>query len=101
MEMKDKLVLLLKNIDVELPITTAEYLIAGGVTMPEWISVNDRLPDEGLYLIVRNGKVGVALRQMFLFFGMIWNNDMTGGFSIISDEEVTHWMPLPQTPKGE
>lgn len=66
--------------------------------MNEWISTNDKMPEyEGLYLIVRDGEVECAYRQNFLI-NVIWNNDFTGGFSIIPDKEVTHWMPLPQPP---
>lgn len=65
-----------------------------------WISVEDRLPDEpGLYLIVCEGKVKAAYRQANLIFGVYWNNDMHGGFSIIPESKVTHWMPLPEAPK--
>ena len=64
----------------------------------EWIKTKDKMPEyEDIYLIVRNGEVGCACRQNFLI-DVIWNNDFTGGFSIIPDEEVTHWMPLPQPP---
>ena len=80
----------------------ADHLIANGVTVQEWISVKDRLPEEhGWYLIVVNGKVEAARREPFLMFGEIWNNDATGGYSIIPEKEVTHWMPMPQPPKGE
>lgn len=71
------------------------------INPPEWISVDDRMPEKvGLYLICRNGKVECAYRQNFLGFSAIWNNDLTGGYSIIPDKEVTHWMPLPEAPKG-
>ena len=67
--------------------------------MLEWISVDDKMPKKrGLYLIVRDGKVECAYRQYFLSLYVVWNNDLTGGFSIIPDKEVTHWMPLPEPP---
>ncbi len=73
--------------------------------MAEWISVKDRLPEEyGLYLICTNGKVECAYRENLIFFtcnNYIWNCDLTGGLCVIPDEEVTHWMPLPEPPKGE
>lgn len=65
----------------------------------EWISTSERMPEyEGLYLIYAYNKVMCAYRQVF-FFSEVWNNDLTGGFSIIKDEDVTHWMPLPEPPK--
>lgn len=84
----------------------------------EWISVNERLPE-------KNGKVLVFIPQrerclqngMYLgelktvkaddgsgnFFGIprkecewtVW------GFSYFEHPIVTHWMPLPELPKGE
>ena len=76
-----------------------DHLIANGVTVQEWISVKDRLPEEyGWYLVVTNGEVLAAKRDPFLFRD-IWNCDGTGGFAIIKDDEVTHWMPMPPAPK--
>ena len=67
----------------------------------EWIKTSEKMPEqEGLYLIFAYDKVMCASRELFLF-SVIWNNDLTGGFSIIKDEDVTHWMPLPEPPKGE
>ena len=64
----------------------AENLIAHGVTVQEWISVEDRLPET---------------EDVFL----CWSKDLSDMmFCYTSDFkqlEVTHWMPLPQPPKGE
>lgn len=107
MNVKEKLVELLTEFygcdpmyyDVD-ALAIAQHLVAHGVTAQEWISVTDRLPDDyGLYLIVCGGKVQCAYREGFLF-SEIWNDDLTGGFSIIPDSKVTHWMPLPEPPKG-
>lgn len=54
----------------------------GGVTM-EWISVNDRLPEEGQKIIA----VGDVERNLK-------NYDEKLFF-------ITYWMPLPEPPKGE
>lgn len=54
----------------------------------EWISVNDRLPEKnGRYLVTC---VGIDIPQIRLYEGT-WD----------SLAEVTHWMPLPELPKGE
>lgn len=63
----------------------------------DWISVKDRLPEkEGRYLCVKQiGKSGAVYVQ-------VMNGD-SYGFSLehIYHDDVTHWMPLPQPPKGE
>lgn len=64
----------------------ADYLIAHGVTVKQWISVKDRLPDT---------------EDVFL----CWSKDLADMmFCYTSDfqqMEVTHWMPLPPEPKEE
>ena len=64
----------------------------------KWISVKDRLPEEDGYYIcnVRS----FAFRGSFYQAMLKYDN---GGFiegSIYTDD-VTHWMPLPEPPKGE
>ena len=52
MDVREKLVHLLKDI---MPLFTFEeqvdHLIANGVTVQEWISVEDRLPEAGGYVV--------------------------------------------------
>jgi hypothetical protein len=72
----------------------ADYLIANGVTVQEWISVKDRLPDEdGWYLTYRGEYGGICIVHYKVL--------KTKGKWMCKWEEVTHWMPLPQPPKGE
>ena len=74
----------------------ADHLIANGVTVQEWVSVKDGLP--------KNGKEGVliALRWGEVDIGWCedgrWDSEFVNEYE---DGEVTHWMPLPQPPKGE
>ena len=74
----------------------ADYLISNGVTVQEWISVKDGLP--------KNGKEGVliALRWGEVDIGWCedgrWDSEFVNEYE---DGEVTHWMPIPQPPKGE
>ena len=65
----------------------ADHLIANGVTVQEWISVDDRLPDVGKNVLVYSEFDGVSV-------------DYHGGDSF-GYALVTHWMPLPLPPKGE
>ena len=75
----------------------ADHLIANGVTVQEWISVKDRLPEYGRYLC--NVK-SMAFRGAFYQAILKYEN---GGFieDGIYTDFVTHWMPLPEPPKGE
>ena len=74
----------------------ADHLTANGVTVQEWISVDDKLPE--------NGKEGVliALRWGEIDIGGCedgrWRSEFVNEYE---DGEVTNWMPLPQPPKGE
>ena len=92
----------------------ADGLIAHGVTVQEWISVNDRLPeDSGYYLVVYRDKYNESISIDFDMYvkcniGEWWESefacDITKQFlraAKLQEQEVTHWMPLPQPPKGE
>ena len=62
-----------------------------GVTVQEWISVNDRLPEQGeeAICIAADGDM------------MIGKYTAWGWMFPCYFEDLTHWMPLPQPPKGE
>ena len=107
-----------KQYDKNLVITarnTADHLIANGVTVNEWISVKDRLPDkDGHYLVHKDlwGDRYVATvwfakdgRKVSRYdFENRWKNvwyDYDSEYGNVILDNVTHWMPLPQPPKGE
>ena len=75
----------------------ADYLISNGVTVQEWISVNDRLPEENGRYLTASKRWGDKIVVFDLWFD--------GGFWYIDEEgdvfyfEVTHWMLLPEPPK--
>ena len=84
----------------------ADYLTANGVTVQEWISVKDRLPQEK----------GEICKNVILFMddGLVtvgWLNEDRGSAYMLDTRNdfiskvpmlrCTHWMPLPQPPKGE
>ena len=62
-----------------------------GVTVQEWISVNDRLPEQGeeAICIAADGDM------------MIGKYTEWGWMFPCYFEDLTHWMPLPEPPKGE
>ena len=74
--------------------------------VPEWISVDDRLPEEsGLYITF--GCTDVPVRWLNNFdkdmgkFGVWWDYEPDGKkhprYRFIEAEDITHWMPLPST----
>ena len=74
----------------------ADYLIAHGVTVQEWISVNDRLPEDYSPVLVYKSRHSESYGNMGTAY--YWNQSRWMG---CIGETVTHWMPLPQPPKGE
>ena len=74
----------------------ADYLIAHGVTVQEWISVKDRLPED------ENQRVlAVCAGDYPIGHPMIDTDRYTRGHWVRYGNDVIHWMPLPQPPKGE
>jgi hypothetical protein len=68
----------------------AERLYGKGYRKQEWISVNDRLPDsDGKYLVY----TGHDLIHTMYYYA-------TNAFGF-EHWDVTHWMPLPEPPKGD
>ena len=74
----------------------ANNLIAHGVTVQEWISVKDRLPEPGERVLVCIG----AVFEAFIDDAGKWQRYYSAPLNEVLGEP-THWMPLPQPPKGE
>ena len=108
MDVREKLVEIVKKAAYSsLPSNTEDFhlnmfvtnLLAHGVTVQEWISVNDRLPDyftsvlvwcpgnKCIYAAYRN-----ARQEWYTF------DDTIAGHVVVN--MVTHWMPMPAPPKG-
>ena len=87
----------------------ASHLIAHGVTVQEWISVNDRLPDEtGRYLAVKKriapdefggSRTDIVILRFFVDDGFRMPTHIPDWINEEINEEVTHWMPLPLEPE--
>lgn len=63
----------------------------------EWISVEDRLPEEGELVLVAH-KTGISIAKCTLKFKgkAYWKGYRGRSHSLAT---VTHWMPLPECPK--
>lgn len=85
----------------------AEKLISHGVTVQEWISVDDRLPDEtGRYLAVKKriapdelggNRTDIVILRFFVDDGFRMPTHIPDWINEEINEEITHWMPLPST----
>lgn len=77
----------------------ADYLLDNGVTVQEWISVKDRLPEAGGYVVC------IAKRNPFSrFMPMVARIEKNGWVNPMTEQyisEVTHWMPMPEPPKED
>ena len=76
----------------------ADGLIANGVTVQEWISVEDRLPEPWEQVLIYSRH---DFCESAFYIGVpgkwcsTWNHEM------LDADSVTHWMPMPNPPKGE
>ena len=77
----------------------ADHLISNGVTVQEWISVEDRLPEPFVPVLVQmpGEEPFPTVREGFISNDGIWQSAMFRR----EPGEVTHWQPMPQPPKGE
>lgn len=71
--------------------------IDNGVTVQEWISVKDRLPDDWVLCACVDNEVHILCYDYIMDDWDIWGRPN----SCYGKPFVTHWMPLPQPPKGE
>ena len=67
--------------------------------VPQWISVDDRLPEPYVSVLVNmpGEKPFPTVRRGFISNDGIWQSAMVRR----EPGEVTHWQPMPQPPKGE
>ena len=106
-EIREKLVMLLREtfeytkgvcIDFEEAVTiNADHLISNGVTVQEWISVEERLPTDFISVLGYMTDAGEfpPVRECYIVGNAFF-------FPSLRDvHPVSHWMPLPKPPKGE
>lgn len=97
-----------RAIDNQPCIECNQFADANGVTVQEWISVKDGMPENDYgkhwkerrhYLVrLQNGMMVVA-RYGYKDYGW-WIDSHDCVLDKERYREVTHWMPLPQPPKG-
>ena len=105
MDVREKLVELINDCramegyGLDLVERQADHLIAHGATVQEWISVTESPKWKGCYIVAVNHWVdGKPVTREAYWNGCDWlscdkKRELT--------PRVTHWMPMPQPPKGE
>lgn len=77
-----------------------DELIANGVTVQKWIPVTERLP-KAFRAVLAYCPSGGNIYEVYLNTRSEWHFfDETVAGAVLQDA-VTHWMPLPEAPKGE
>ena len=118
MDVREKIVELLRNAkaamksenlscDIARNMFVVDFMMANGVTVQEWISVDDRLPEEtGRYLAVKKriapdelggNRTDIVILRFFVDDGFRMPIHIPDWINGEINEEVTHWMPLPST----
>lgn len=116
MNVREKLVELLREVQYlgGLEEKIADHLISHGVTVQEWINSEEMLPEFPCLIVRPDGKA-VTIPE-----GILTVKDKHGEWCInasldyaaklmdgseistlIWENRITHWMPLPLPPKGE
>lgn len=85
----------------------AQYLVDRGVTVPQWISVEDKLPPYNRDVLVY--RPNMAMKFVVDTYAGYYGDDddewyegwARYGKDIHGNSVITHWAYLPQPPKGE
>ena len=75
----------------------ADYLLSNGVTVQEWISVDERLPENFISVLGYMTDAGEfpPVRECYTVGNVFF-------FPALGDiHPVSHWREMPQPPKGE
>ena len=101
MDVREKLVELLDNFPVQMEWhdneELADHLIAHGVTVQEWISVDERIPQNFVSVLGYMTDAGEfpPVRECYTVGNAFF-------FPALGDvHPVSHWCEMPQPPKGE
>ena len=95
MDVREKLIELLKQIKYVSVENAANILIENGVTVQEWIPASEPPKDTCEYWIAYKAGGDYSYSTGY-FDGKCWCSALTH-----HKIPVAHWMPMPQPPKGE
>ena len=119
MDVKEKLVELLQNAKAAMKsenlscniarnMFVVDFMMANGVTVQEWISVDDRLPDNKEHdwvlaqVVEDNGYMHIPKVMEYRQSKNDWFEETYGWLSEHNGAfTVTHWMPIPPEPRKE
>lgn len=89
----------------------ADYLIANGVTVQQWIPVTERLPDikkDGALIQITETVQATDEKETFFGHFKVYKGDGSWMFVCANEDvdlcvtdEITHWIPLHDLPKEE
>ena len=97
MDVREKLIELLKQIKYVSVENAANILIDNGVTVQEWISVDEKLPQNFISVLGYMTDAGEfpPVRECYTVGNVFF-------FPALGDiHPVSHWREMPQPPKGE
>ena len=108
MDVREKLVELLRNAkaamksenlscDIARNMFVVDFMMANGVTVPKWISVDERLPENFISVLGYMTDAGEfpPVRECYTVGNAFF-------FPALGDvHPVSHWCEIPQPPKGE
>ena len=119
MDVREKIVELLRNAkaamksenlscDIARNMFVVDFMMANGVTVQEWISVKDRLPDNKEHdwvlaqVVEDNGYMHIPKVMEYRQSKNDWFEETYGWLSEHNGAfTVTHWMPIPPEPPKE
>lgn len=67
--------------------------------MNEWINVKDKLPLDSRSILICSKDGGVGYGWYTALEGWYYCRCYDNEFIHISENDITHWMPLPESPK--
>ena len=82
----------------EMVYSIMEFLATDNNVGHKWIPVKERLPEFGNRVIATDG---VVVGEMYISNMKNWYRYTGVSWRLFADTRITHWMPLPEPPKGE
>lgn len=71
------------------------------IPAPQWISVEDRLPEESKEVLIYLPKYDSVEAASFFTFPSLNLKEWAQGEDALRLDEVSHWMPMPEPPKED